>query len=142
MGHAVGAIANGDQPTYVELRFGLFGGLTGGFCDFQIPTREAPKLQRIGYLVALMAGHAADIRFCQLYLGMDHRAAFTDGRDWAESDYANVAHFRSQLGLGWGGYSRDEAFTDATGLVERNGDYLDEMTLRLCRERYIDGSQL
>lgn len=142
MGHAVGTMANGHHPAYVKLKFEFLGGLVGGECDYGDPPREdwSPQ-QHMGRLIAMMAGHAAETRFCQLYLGMNFRKAFTYGRDSSAGDYAEFQALRKWAGLRWK-TTENEAFHQATQLLERQSTYLDDYTLRLDRARYLDGSAL
>lgn len=148
IGHALTWIAGGIEIHEVYLKSGLFGGHAGGICDpaGDMPTRHWPRELREGYLIGIMGGHAAEVRFCQLYLGMDARKAFRYGRDWAEGDYLNYPHWRSKLGLGglsWsGGLSRETAFDRATHILQRQHRRLDELTLRLHRSRRLRGGEL
>ncbi|WP_028933963.1 hypothetical protein [Pseudonocardia spinosispora] len=142
MGHAIGILANGERPGSVRLKFGIFGGFTGGWCDYGgYPDRDWPSEKKLGRLVAMMAGHAAETRFCQLYLDMDYRAAFKYGRGSSDGDYQDFRHWRGKLGVRWKA-SEDWAFDQATRLIERRADYLDRYTLRLERTRYLDGGDL
>lgn len=147
IGHALTWIACGIEVKEVYLKSGFLGGFAGGFCDtVDVPTRDWPRDLRIGYLVGILGGHAAEVRFCQLYLDMNVRDAYRYGREWAEGDYANFPHWRSKLGLGglsWsGGMSADAAFDRAGRLLERQSRRLDELTLRLERSRHLDGGDL
>lgn len=141
IGHAVGAIAGGQQPEYVQLKTGILGGTSGGTCMFRPVDPHGPMAPKLGYLVALMAGHAAEVRFCRLYLGMDARRAYRYGRDWAEGDYDNYSYYRSRWGVGWS-HTRDWGFAQAERIVADHGDYLDRMTVRLDRAGRIDGRDL
>jgi hypothetical protein len=147
VGHALTWIACGTEVKEVHLKSGLFGGFAGGRCEVvDAPTRDWPRALREGYLIGLMGGHAAEVRFCQLYLDMNARKAFRYGRDWAEGDYLNYRHWRSKLGLGgmaWsGGMSTDAAFDRATRILRRQQRRLDDLTVRLERSRYLHGGEL
>jgi hypothetical protein len=142
IGHALGELDSGVRPEYVRLNFGLFLGFLGGYCMYgELPDRDSPRERKLGFLVSTMAGHAADTRFCRLYLGLGEKAAFRAGREMADGDYADFRHWRSTLGLGWS-VSPEWAFDRATAVLRRHADRLDRLTLRLVRERYIPGSQL
>ena len=141
LGHAAGELAVGIVPARVYLRFGLLGGFNGGQCEMDYLAPDATREQRTGRLVALLAGHAAEARFCRLYLGMDQRAAHKYGRDWAEGDYLNFDHFRGKFGLRWR-ISRDDAFAQASELVEAKGPDLDRLTPRLYQARQLTGPDL
>jgi hypothetical protein len=147
VGHALTWIAGGIEIKEVYLKKGLFSGFAGGRCEVvDAPGRDCPRDLREGYLVGIVGGHAAEVRFCQLYLGMSARKAFRYGRDWAEGDYLNYPHWRSKLGLGgmsWsGGMSADAAFDRATRILRRQQRRLDELTVRLERTRYLHGGEL
>jgi hypothetical protein len=141
IGHALGELAGGGQPEWVKLKFGMLGGISG-WCRYGCdPERGWPKDRKIGRLVAMMAGHAAEVRFCRLYLGMDHRTVFRYGRDWADGDYEDFRYWRSKLGLGWS-ITPQWAFEQATGLLGRQGGRLDALTVRLDHAKYLPGSAL
>ena len=140
IGHAIAALEAGDQPEWVRLNFGLLGGFAGGLCWFgEAPDPAAPADQLTLRVGAWIAGHAAEVRFCQLYLGMDEPAAWKFGRDWADGDYDTFAYYRSKLRLRT---SVDAAFAHATRLFDRYGAHLDRLTLRLYHARYLTGAAL
>lgn len=142
VGHALTAHAHGLATESVRLKFGMLGGVTGGRCEWEHVDEKSPAELRTAYMIALMGGHAAEIRFCQLYLGMDDRKAFKYGRDWAEGDYLNFTHFRRH----WRRYgvriTRDAAFAHAERAVARHGSRIDELTLQLDQRKYLDGGAL
>jgi hypothetical protein len=142
IGHALGELNSGVRPEWVRLNFGFFLGFTGGYCKYGTqPDRDSPRERKLGYLVSTIAGHAAETRFCQLYLGLTEKAAFKFGREWADGDYEDFRYWRSTLGLGWS-ISPEWAFDRATAVLQRAADRLDRLTLRLVRDRYIPGSRL
>ena len=145
--HALTWLASGIEIKQVYLKTGFLGGFAGGFCEpVNTPSRDWPRDLREGYLIGLMGGHAAEVRFCQLYLDMPARKAYAFGREWAEGDYLNYTHWRSKLGLGalsWsGGLSHQAAFDRATRLLDRHHRRLDALTLRLERAGRLEGSSL
>lgn len=147
IGHALTWMATGIEVEKVYLKFGLFGGFKGGRCEVvEEPSRHWSRELRVGYLVGIIGGHAAEVRFCHLYLGMDERAAFRYGRDWADGDYDNFPHWRSKLDLGFwswsGGLSATDAFEQATSQLELEQRRLDELTLRLHSSRHLAGGAL
>jgi len=140
IGHAIAALEAGTQPEFVRLNFGLFGGFNGGLCRLgDEPDPDSP-VDRLTLLVgSWIAGHAAEVRFCQLYLDMDEPAAWKFGRHLADVDYDTFAHYRATLRLRT---SVDAAFGHATRLFDRYGAHLDRLTLRLYHARYLTGAAL
>ncbi|WP_028938251.1 hypothetical protein [Pseudonocardia spinosispora] len=142
IGHAVAAMANGARPKRVWLNIGLFGGVLGGMCETnEMPSAQWPRRRQIGRLVSDLAGHAAETRFRQVYLGMSFKAAFTLARDVSDGDYHNFRDWRREFGLGREVTER-WAFDQAHRLLVREGDYLDRYTVRLAREHRLSGSAL
>jgi hypothetical protein len=147
IGHGFADLAGGGWPEKVWLKFDILGGFkTGWWQPSKVPSRDWSRDRKIGYLVALIGGHAAEVRFCRLYLGMNDRAAYKFGRDWADGDYADFDHWKSKLGLGgfsWsGGLSASDAFERATAVHEQRAEDLDRLTLRLHHNRHLTGDDL
>jgi hypothetical protein len=142
IGHALAAQAHGLGTVEVRLKFGMLGGITGGHCGWEHVDEHSPPELLTAYMIALMGGHAAEIRFAQLYLGMNERKAYKYGRDWAEGDYLNFGHFRRVWRRHGVRISRDAAFARAETAVARHGDRIDALTLRLDKNKYLSGSQL
>lgn len=147
IGHAYSWLAAEVEIEKIYLRFGFLGGLIGGRCDTVLmPERDWSREQRTGYLVGILGGHAAEVRFCQLYLGMGYKRAFRYGREWAEGDYLNFDHWKSKLGLGafsWsGGLSATDAFDEAMAVHEQRAADLDRLTVRLHHNRHLSGAEL
>jgi hypothetical protein len=142
IGHALAAQTYGLATIKVRLKFGMFGGLTGGQCVWEDDFSDASLALRTAYLIALMGGHAAEVRFCQLYLGMNERKAYRYGRDWAEGDYQHFDAFRKAWRRYGARISRDDAFERAGHAVARHSDRIDQLTLRLDKTKYLSGRQL
>ena len=142
VGHGLAGLAFGLETNGERLKFGLLGGFIGGACDWDYFNDDTPRDHKIAWLVGIMGGHAAEIRFCQLYLRMDARKAFKYGRDWAEGDYQNFDHYRAKWRRDGVRVSRDWAFDQASRAIERNADRLDRLTLRLDKAARLPGSAL
>ena len=140
IGHAIAALEAGIRPHWVRLEFGLFGGFNGGLCRLGVePDPDAPTDHLRLLVGSWIAGHAAEVRFCQLYLDMDETAAWKFGRRWADFDYDTFAQLRATLRLRT---SVDAAFGHATRLFDRYGHHLDRLTLRLYHARYLTDAAL
>ncbi|WP_028924969.1 hypothetical protein [Pseudonocardia acaciae] len=140
IGHALLELAGGGDVRYVELRFKLTG--LAGYCHYGDDAHDAEQLgwsgeRKLARQIATMAGHAAEVRFCQHYLGMDHSAAFRYGLDWAEGDYTDFYYFRRKFGLRH--ISPDWAFHRAGIYLDRHGGLLDRLTLRLHHAHHVNG---
>lgn len=140
IGHALMVLACGFQPDYVRLDFGLLGGFLGGTCHMGgFPDPTVPPEQNTGWLLAWIAGHAAETRFCRLYLGMDDHAAYDHGKPSSSWDYDQFHHWRRKLGIS---ISHERAFQRATTFFERHTALLDRLTLRLERARRFTAAAL
>lgn len=139
IGHALALLAAGVEPEWVRLNF-TFGFLTGGRCDFpDEPEPDATREQLTRRLIAHLAGHAAEARFCRLYLGKSENSAYAYGRDSSDGDYYWFHLERRKFGIR---VSHDWAFHHATGFLERHAAVLDRLTLRLDRARHITSAAL
>ncbi len=141
IGHAIGELALGGGVEYVKLKFGLFGGIHGGHCEWGgEPSRDWSKDRKARRLLGMLAGPAAQERFCRLYLGMTDREARRYGRDLVGGDYASFDHYRRKLGMRH--LNKDGVFQEAAQVLEHNADWLDTLTVRLERAKYLTGSDL
>ena len=124
----------------MRLNFGILGGFTRGLCYFgSEPDATMPAQEVVLRLGSWIAGHAAEVRFCRLYLGMDEQAAWKFGREWAGGDYDSFHYYRYKLRART---SVDAAFAHAARLFERHAGALDRLTLRLYHARYLTGAAL
>lgn len=141
IGHTLHALDVGIVVDHVRLETGLLGGVHRGQCevvDDRAP--EDPISRKIAWLVFHLAGHAAETRFRQLYLGHSFRKAYRDCRDDAAGDYWRFNNDRKRFDLRR--ISEDWAFGQATDLMEQNAGRLDQLTVRLVHTHRIPMSRL
>lgn len=132
IGHALAFTAAGFKVRVIEVytahRGHLFGGcwLDHGLGELDDESFEA---QSEGYMVAAMAGHAAEAQFARVYLGLDASAAYEVSRPAAAHDYDTFHFYRRQWGLA---ITAAQAYQRAETFLRRHSTRLDDLTLRLA----------